>query len=112
MKYSTTTFVGGTLTVTAVISNTGTAASPGVSFQFSDLKEHADIVQCTPACQTDEGLGAIYARMPGIPAGGTATYEVEFIPTAVGAAHWSACVYDDKNGGDQVYCGDATTTIR
>jgi hypothetical protein len=51
----------------------------------------------------------MYATLPGIPAGKTKTYQVNFIATKVGAIHWSVCVYDDETRGEQVHCGDATT---
>lgn len=77
--------------------------------QFSDIGDYVDFVGCTPRCEPSDFLGALYARFPGIPAGSSQDYRVEFIATKIGAAQWSVCIYDDT---DQVWCGDGTTVIR
>jgi hypothetical protein len=101
------------MVITVVLKNTGKAASESTEFQISEIEDYADVVGCTPKCHIDRGLGGgYYLGLPGIPPGKTKTYEVELIPTKVGAAHWDVCVYDDVEFGDQVYCGEGTVTIR
>lgn len=112
VEYSTKARVGGTITVTATIENTGTAKNPAIEFQFSDIDDYADLVGCKPKCTTHEAFGDIYAVVPGIAAGTAKTIEIEFLPTEIGAAHWSVCIFDDELGGELVSCWDATTTIR
>jgi hypothetical protein len=112
-KATTKTRVGGDMVITVVLKNTGTVASESTEFQISKIEDYADVVGCTPKCAIDRGFGGgYYLNLPGIPAGKTKTYEVELIPTKVGAAHWDVCVYDDTEFGDQIYCVDGTVTIR
>lgn len=98
--------------MTAVIKNTGKAKNPSIEFQFNGISDYADIVGCTPDCETDDGFAGVTATVPGIAPGKKKTIEIEFIPTAIGAAHWDVCIYDDAQFGNQVWCGTGTTTVR
>ncbi|MEX0625560.1 MAG: hypothetical protein WD402_03350 [Chloroflexota bacterium] len=111
VTYTTEVAVGGSIVVNIELSNTGTAANPGTKLQFSDIDQYADIVGCVPTCDVSEFFGD-YADLPGVPAGGSAQYSVEFIATTVGAARWGLCIYDGSGGDDQIYCGNGTTIIR
>lgn len=112
-KATTKTSVGGEMFITVVVENTGKAASDTTELQLSDIDKYADVVECTPDCTIDRGLGGgYYLSLPGVPAGKEKTYKVELVPTKIGAAHWGVCVYDDVDFGDQVACYEGTVTIR
>ena len=84
--------------------------SKPIKMQFGGIKDHADIVGCVPSCSTSDFLGDWYAEFStGVGAGQMAEYQVEFIATQIGAAHWNASFYA---GTDDFFFGDATTTIR
>lgn len=105
--------VGGEMFITVVVENTGKVASKSTELQLSDIDKYADVVECTPDCDIDRGFGGgYYLGLPGVPAGKEKTFKVELVPTKIGAAHWSVCVYDDVSFGDQVDCYEGTVTIR
>ncbi|MEO7295151.1 MAG: hypothetical protein ABIZ57_03325 [Candidatus Limnocylindria bacterium] len=113
-KYTTETVVGGSVFITVTISNTGKVANPAIEINFSELDKNADVRGCKPKCELDDlpGFGPS-AVFPGLAAGATRDYEVEFIATKVGVVAWNVCVYDDRIlDGESVYCGDGRTTIR
>lgn len=105
--------VGGTITVTVKIKNNGSATNPSTEINFSELDKYADLFECTPECSVEDapGLGPS-AILPGVPAGKTSTFKIEFVASTAGAVRWSLCVYDNESFGEQVYCGDAATAIR
>lgn len=109
---TTSTFVGGDITLTVEIDNTGRADNPGLQFQIGELDDYADLVGCVPKCSTRTGFGDVYTVLPGVKAGADRTYEVGFVANKVGAVSWSICVYDDVEFGEQIFCGELTTTIR
>lgn len=104
--------VGGTILLTVVVENSGKAKNDSTEIQISEFSDYGDVVGCTPKCTISESGGSFYLGFPGVGAGKKATFEVELIPTAVGAAHWDICIYDDVTAGDQFFCGELTTTIR
>lgn len=111
MSYSSDTTVGGVITVSMDITNSGSARNPGISVQFSDLDSYADLQGCTPSCDSGNLLG-VYAHFPGVAPGTTQSDQITLVATKVGVAHWSLCIYDSTAvGGKQVWCGTATTTI-
>ncbi len=110
MTGTTRTSVGETITVEVTISNSGSAPNPGTRLQFSDLDKSADLIGCRPKCQYTDLFG-IYTDLPGIPAGGSSTFVVEWIAKAIGAPDWTLCVYDNTSGGEQIECGTLTTVI-
>ena len=103
--------VGGAIVFTVEVSNAGTAATPGVELQFDGLDDNADIVGCVPTCEVSDLLG-VYAAFPGVPAGTSREYEIEWVATDVGAARWSLCIYDDDIGGELIDCYEGTTVVR
>lgn len=100
VTYTKTAIVGGDIRITVEIRNKGKAANHGTKLQFSDLDKHADIEGCVPECEVDTGFG-VYAHLPGIPAGKTKTYKVNFVASSPGASRWSLCIYDDDIAGEQ-----------
>lgn len=112
VTYSSKASLAGSMTVTVVLSNTGTAKNPSIELQFNDLSDYADIEGCTPECTTSDGFAGVEAVLPGIAPGKETTYKVTFVPTKIGVAHWDVCIYDDESLGNQVYCGTGSTTVR
>jgi len=111
VTYTTSTYLGGPIVVTATIANSGNTISEPIKMQFTDLKDYADLVGCNPTCSTYDFFGDIYAQFSGgVPPGTTVIYEVEFIATQIGAAHWSVLMY--QGGTDDFYYGGGTTTIQ
>ena len=111
VTYSTDASLGGPITLSLQITNSGASSNPGTSVQVNDLDAYADLQGCTPSCNTSHLLG-VYANFPGIDAGSTESYTITFIATKIGVANWSLCVYDSTSvGGTAVWCGSATTTI-
>jgi hypothetical protein len=102
--------VGDTIDVDVTITNTGSRASLRTKFQFDGLDDYADLIGCIPECEYEELLG-LYTTLPGVAAGDTVVYHVEFLAKALGVADWSICVYDEETAGEQVYCGSGSTTI-
>ena len=111
VSYTKETIVGGSIDVLVTAANPGAIRTGEVKLQFSDLDKIADIVGCTPTCSVDKFLGT-YATVPGVAAGGSATWTVEWVATKVGAEDWSLCVYEPATSGNQVYCGSGTTVVR
>lgn len=110
VKYTGTAVVGGDIDLSMVIRNAGTQANPATRLQLSDLDHNADLSRCEPECQVST-TGGLYATFPGVAPGTSASYTVHLIAKAVGAPHWTICLYDAE-GGAQVYCGSATSEIR
>lgn len=109
-KYTSSTVVGGDIDITLVVANTGAAANPATLIQIIGIDDYADIATCEPACRTT-ALGRV-ATVAAVDPGRSTVFTVHLIAKAVGAPHWSVCVYDDAHATNQVYCGEATTTIR
>lgn len=111
VTYSSESYVGGSIFVNATIHNSGSSASEPVKMQFGGLKDYADIIGCTPACETSDFFGDWFAQFSqGIGGGQTATFKIEFLAKAVGVAHWSVTMYE---GADKdFFYGTGTTTIR
>jgi hypothetical protein len=105
--------VGDTIEVTVKVKNSGRGASHTTLVNFSELDKYADLFDCKPECQTEDlpGFGPS-AILPGVTAGKTQVFIVNFVANKVGAVKWSLCVYDDNEMQNQVWCGDATTAIR
>jgi hypothetical protein len=113
-NYTTETIVGRSVFITVTISNTGKAATPAIEINFSELDKDADLRGCKPKCELDDlpGFGPS-AIFPGLAAGASRDYEIEFVATKVGVVAWNVCVYDDRIlDGASVYCGEGSTTIR
>ncbi len=111
MRYSSETFVGGSIFVEATVRNVGGSISEPLKMQFGDLTDNAEIIGCTPACDTDEFWGDYYATFStGIAAGATVTYEVEFLATAVGVVDWDLLMYEGDS--NNFYYGTGRTVVR
>lgn len=111
VRYSSETFVGGSMFVEATVRNVGARTSEPLKLQFGDLTDHADIIGCTPECETHEFFGDYFATFnTGIAPGATVTYEVEFLATAVGVVDWHLLMYEGDT--NDFYFGTARTVIR
>jgi hypothetical protein len=111
VRYTTEAFVGGDITVAITLSNDGTIANPGTKLQFETIDKYADLQGCTPKCEVNNFFG-VFATEPGVGPAKTVTDRIVWVATRVGVAQWSVCVYDSNSGGQQIYCGNGTTTIR
>lgn len=105
--------VGDNITVEVTIENTGKQRNPVTKLNFSELDQYADLFGCDPDCETEDlpGLGPT-AILPGVQAGESVTYTVEFIATTVGVVEWSLCLYGEDSYSEDGWCGEAKTAIR
>ncbi len=112
-RATTETTLGGAVHAEVTLTNSGTEAVAATTFGFGELGRYTDPVRCTPACDSAELFARIF-QLPGVAAGDTVTYSVEFIATDIGAVAWVLCVYEGTayEQGEQVYCGEFTTVIR
>ena len=110
VTYTATLSLGDTIEIDVTIENRGTDRNLRTRFQFSDIDDYADLIGCVPECTYEDFFG-IYTTLPGIAAGETVVYHVEFLAKSLGVADWSLCVYDAETFGEQVYCGTGSTTI-
>jgi len=110
VKYTTNTLVGGYINAVAKITNRGKAKTPPFKFQFGGIKNYADVVGCSPTCDSSEFFGDYFMQFAtGIAPGKTVTYKVQFLAKKVGVADWNLTI--SAGGPDSVFYGTASTQI-